>query len=88
MIKNKKEYPLSDKAPVKNLKLKLFFKIGNKANMRTLSSGQHYIGPPAIRQKTKKKSPTGMEEVKPALFRDDTILYAENTKEFRRKLLE
>lgn len=56
--------------------------------MRTLSSGQHCIGPPAIRQKTKKKSPTGMEEVKLPLFRDDTILYAENTKEFRRKLLE
>lgn len=29
-----------------------------------------------------------MEEVKLPLFRDDTILYAENTKEFRRKLLE
>ena len=29
-----------------------------------------------------------MEEVKLSLFRDDTILCVENTKEFRRKLLE
>lgn len=56
--------------------------------MWTLSSGQHCIGPTAIRQKAKKKSPTGMEEVKLSLFRDDAILCVENTKEFRRKLLE
>ena len=29
-----------------------------------------------------------MEEVRLSLFRDDTILYVENTKEFRRKSLE